>query len=120
MSFTERLLQEMTLPEKIGQMTQLAIDTIHKGEPKKIDLPPLVDEEKLDYVLREKMVGSILNVPTNYLPSRDEWHHYQKIIQEKVERFSSRKSGNGQILAFRKNQRNMRRCKLIVFTASNN
>ena len=84
MSLTESLLQQMTLQEKVGQMTQLSIDTLHKGKPQKIELPPKIDEEQMDFILREKMVGSILNVPTGFLPSREEWYHYIKIIQEKA------------------------------------
>lgn len=78
------LLQKMTLEEKIGQMTQLSIDCLLKGEPRKIELPPQIDEEKLDFIVHKKMVGSILNVPTDYLPDLKEWRHLLACIQNKA------------------------------------
>lgn len=80
----QQLLQQMTLEEKIGQMTQLSIDCLHKGEPQKIDLPPKIDEKKLDFIIRKKMVGSILNVPSGYLPDRYEWQTLVQKIQDKA------------------------------------
>lgn len=78
------LLQRMTLAEKIGQMTQVTIDALHRGKPQKIELPPRIDEQKLDQIIRKKMVGSILNVPTGYLPDREEWQALVLNIQEKA------------------------------------
>lgn len=82
---THALLQKMTLAEKVGQMTQVTIDTLHHGKPQKIELPPRIDPEKLDRIVRDKMVGSILNVPTGYLPDRREWQQIVQCIQDKAQ-----------------------------------
>ncbi|HKK75458.1 MAG TPA: glycoside hydrolase family 3 N-terminal domain-containing protein [Saprospiraceae bacterium] len=79
------LLQKMTLAEKVGQMTQVTIDALHRGTPPKIVLPPQIAEEKLDHIIREKMVGSILNVPSGYLPDRQEWQELVRRILEKAQ-----------------------------------
>lgn len=81
----QSLLQQMTLAEKVGQMTQVTIDALHKGKPQKIVLPPQIDEDKLDRIIREKMVGSILNVPSGYLPDRAEWQKLAQRIQDKAQ-----------------------------------
>ncbi|MEM6376932.1 MAG: glycoside hydrolase family 3 N-terminal domain-containing protein, partial [Bacteroidota bacterium] len=84
MTNIEQLLAKMTLEEKIGQMTQLSLDTLHVGDPMEIQLPPKFDEEKLDYIIRKRMVGSILNVTSNYLPDLQEWHQIIDQIQAKT------------------------------------
>ncbi|GAB5551477.1 MAG: glycoside hydrolase family 3 N-terminal domain-containing protein [Saprospiraceae bacterium] len=81
----DHLLDQMTLEEKIGQMTQLSLDTLHTGEPMKIQLPPQLAEKKLDYIVRERMVGSILNVTSEYLPELEEWHQIISRIQAKTQ-----------------------------------
>ena len=55
----EEILADMTLEEKVGQMTELAIDVL--GEFK--DGEFVLDEEKLRKVIAEYKVGSILNAP---------------------------------------------------------
>ena len=54
----EALLKRMTLEEKVGQMTQLAIGMIAKGKDQDIQIDP----EKLDKAIVRYGVGSILNV----------------------------------------------------------
>src|SRR6185503_20938654 len=54
----EALLKRMTLEEKVGQMTQLAISLIAKGQNQELQLDP----EKLDKAIVRYCVGSILNV----------------------------------------------------------
>lgn len=85
MTNIDRLLEQMTLEEKIGQMTQLSLDTLHAGEPMKIQLPPQIEEQKLDYIVRERMVGSILNVTSEHLPELEEWHQMISRIQSKAQ-----------------------------------
>lgn len=84
MANTEHLLAQMTLEEKVGQMTQLSLDTLHHGIPMKIQLPPKLDEKKLDYIVRERMVGSILNVTSEHLPDLQEWQQIISWIQAKA------------------------------------
>ncbi|MEO0338617.1 MAG: glycoside hydrolase family 3 N-terminal domain-containing protein [Bacteroidota bacterium] len=80
----EQLIKQMTLEEKVGQMTQVSIDILHHGEPMKIEIPPRIDEEAFDTLVRKKMIGSILNVPSGYLPNRQEWFDLIKKIQDKA------------------------------------
>src|SRR5271169_4615465 len=54
----EKLLAQMNLKEKVGQMTQLTIETIVDGKDQDIHLNP----EKLHKAIAEYGAGSILNV----------------------------------------------------------
>src|SRR5437764_13749266 len=54
----ETLLKRMTLEEKVGQMTQLAIGMISTGRDQNIQIDPA----KLDKAIVRYGVGSILNV----------------------------------------------------------
>ena len=58
----EKLLEKMTLEEKIGQMTELTIDVL--TDKKTVGQPGFTfDEAMLDTVIGKYKVGSILNVP---------------------------------------------------------
>ncbi|WP_262493166.1 glycoside hydrolase family 3 protein [Marinilabilia salmonicolor] len=78
----EALLSEMTLEEKIGQMTQLTIDvlgvpgSVHQGDFQ-------LSEALLDTVIGKYKVGSILNTPGTTAQTRDKWHEIISKIQEK-------------------------------------
>ncbi|MEM9920039.1 MAG: glycoside hydrolase family 3 N-terminal domain-containing protein [Bacteroidota bacterium] len=80
-SFVETLLSKMTLEEKVGQMTQLSIDTICFGEPYQLSDPLQIDPAKLDYVVKELKVGSILNVGI-YAHPVERWQELIGAIQE--------------------------------------
>jgi beta-glucosidase len=56
------LLSKMTLEEKAGQMTQLTIEMITKGEGFNLEIPHAMDTVKLKNVIVNLGVGSILNV----------------------------------------------------------
>jgi len=73
----EALLKRMTLEEKVGQMTQLAIGLIAKGQNQEIQLDP----EKLDKAIVRYGVGSILNVSDQALTA-EKWHEIIGQIQE--------------------------------------
>src|SRR2546422_234732 len=73
----EALLKRMTLEEKVGQMTQLAIGMIAKGRDQEIQIDPA----KLDKALVRYGVGSILNVAEQAL-TPDKWHDIMKQIEE--------------------------------------
>lgn len=73
----ETLLKRMTLEEKVGQMTQLAIGMISKGTDQNIQLDP----EKLDKAIVRYGVGSILNVADQALTA-DKWHEIIGQIQQ--------------------------------------
>lgn len=58
----EELLSQMTLEEKVGQMTQVTIEVISKGDnPFSMSKPWSLDIEKLKNVIVTNHVGSILN-----------------------------------------------------------
>lgn len=73
----EALLKRMTLEEKVGQMTQLAIGMIAKGQNQEIQIDP----EKLDKAVVHYGVGSILNVSDQALTA-DKWHEIIGQIQQ--------------------------------------
>jgi beta-glucosidase len=72
----EKLLAQMTLKEKVGQMTQLTIQTIVDGKDQDIRINP----EKLHKAIKEYGAGSILNVYDQALPL-EKWHEIQRTIQ---------------------------------------
>ncbi|HVF22340.1 MAG TPA: glycoside hydrolase family 3 N-terminal domain-containing protein [Pyrinomonadaceae bacterium] len=73
----EALLKRMTLEEKVGQMTQLAIGMIANGADQSIKIDPA----KLDKAIAKYGVGSILNVSDQAL-SIDRWHEIIGQIQD--------------------------------------
>ncbi len=77
----EALLKRMTLEEKVGQMTQLAIGMIAKGRDQEIQIDPA----KLDKAIVHYGVGSILNVAEQAL-TVDKWHEIINQIQETATR----------------------------------
>ncbi len=72
----EKLLAQMTLKEKVGQMTQLTIETIVDGKDQDIRINP----GKLHKAIAEYGVGSILNVYDQALP-QEKWHEILRTIQ---------------------------------------
>ncbi|HKS09047.1 MAG TPA: glycoside hydrolase family 3 N-terminal domain-containing protein [Pyrinomonadaceae bacterium] len=73
----EALLKRMTIEEKVGQMTQLAIGMIAAGNDQNIK----VDPAKLEKAIVKYGVGSILNVSDQAL-TVDHWHQVISQIQE--------------------------------------
>ncbi len=69
----DSLLSQMTLKEKIGQMTQLTIDTILKTALGNLVEPSTVDQNKLNKVIIEYGVGSLFNV-AGVAYTLDQWH----------------------------------------------
>ncbi len=70
------LLSNMSLEEKVGQMTQVTIDLILKDES-----TTEVDPQKLKVAIVDKKVGSILNVK-GHAYTLEEWHTIINSIQE--------------------------------------
>ena len=77
----QALLSRMTLEEKVGQMTQLAIATISSGDGNDIHL----DQDKLEKAIVKYGVGSILNVRDQAL-TVDKWQELIGQIQEAAKR----------------------------------
>ena len=74
----EETLARMTLDEKIGQMTELAIDLIcHRGPDGKLVYHPGM----LDSIIGKYKVGSILNAPQHSLTPQ-EWNEVIGKIQD--------------------------------------
>jgi beta-glucosidase len=73
----EALLKRMTLEEKVGQMTQLAIGMIASGSDQNIK----VDPAKLEKAIAKYGVGSILNVSEQAI-TVDHWHEIIGRIQD--------------------------------------
>jgi beta-glucosidase len=73
----EALLKRMTLEEKVGQMTQLAIGMISTGRDQTIQIDPA----KLEKAMVRYGVGSILNVSEQAL-TVDRWHEIINQIQD--------------------------------------
>ncbi len=78
----EKTLKKMTLDEKIGQMTQLAIDLLIKpGSDGKNGFE--FNEANLDSIISKYKIGSILNVPYGAAVSNDVWTQLITRLQEK-------------------------------------
>lgn len=77
----EKLLRQMTIEEKVGQMTQLTIDMVTKGKDQNVEIDP----EKLEKAILKYGVGSILNV-TNQALTLDHWHRIIGPIQQAAKR----------------------------------
>lgn len=75
----QALLDKMTLEQKIGQMTELAIDLFVQPGP---DGKMQVNEANLDAILKNFKIGSILNAPQKAL-TPEEWEGIIAKIQEK-------------------------------------
>lgn len=75
------LLSKLTLEDKVGEMTQLALDVLSVGEPYNIPDPHTFDADKLQKVLVDLKVGSILNVNSHAF-TRKEWKKIISTIQE--------------------------------------
>ncbi|MDA0973458.1 MAG: glycoside hydrolase family 3 C-terminal domain-containing protein [Bacteroidetes bacterium] len=72
------LIADMTIEEKVGQMTQLNLDVISVGEVYNLKEPHELDMEKLRHALVDKHTGSILNVGGHAYSLE----HWQEIITE--------------------------------------
>jgi len=73
----ETLLKQMTVDEKIGQMTQVTLGVV--GTPEDGVLNPAA----LTKAIQDYKVGSILNV-TNHALTVDQWRHIQTQIQDEA------------------------------------
>lgn len=76
----ETLLEQMTLEEKVGQMTQLTLTTV-AAEPSNGRGTVALDPAKLREALVERHVGSLINVYNDAL-SLEGWHALLTEIQD--------------------------------------
>ena len=82
-SSIENLIKSMSIEQKVGQMTQINIDLISKGEVYNLETPHQIDSVKLDVAINKYFVGSILNA-AGYPFSRDHWKSIITTIQTKA------------------------------------
>lgn len=74
----DELVSKMTLDEKVGQMTELAIDVLGDF----VDGEFRLDEAKLHKAIAEFKVGSFLNAPGPVAQNREKWNEIISRIQE--------------------------------------
>ncbi len=77
----EDLFSNMTLDEKIGQMTQLSIDVMWDREARRAGTFKF-DEAILDSVIVKYKVGSILNIP-GVAQTPERWNEIISVLQQK-------------------------------------
>ncbi len=78
------LLSEMTLEEKVGQMTQITLDVVTKGDNQFSSAQPYeLDSALVHKAIHTYKVGSILNTPGVPL-SRQDWYKTIKTFQDEA------------------------------------
>jgi len=77
----EALLKTLSVKDKVGEMTQLSIDMISIGNPYNLAEPHQLDVNRLQNVLVDLRVGSILNCGGHEY-TREHWHKIIGTIQE--------------------------------------
>lgn len=79
----EAIIAKMSIEEKVGQMTQINLDVISKGEVFNLVEPHELDPVKLDSAINYYYVGSILNVG-GHTYTREHWEEIITTIQTKA------------------------------------
>lgn len=79
----EALLAKMTLEEKVGQMAQITLDVITRGESVYVSDEPLTLDRSLvkEAILKYK-VGSVLNTANNRARTVEKWNQIISQIQD--------------------------------------
>ncbi len=81
----DSIIAQMTLEEKVGQMSQFTIDMIGKGGNAYFSQEPFeIDEAMLDTVIGKYKVGSILNTSNNRARTTEVWEKSIRTIQERA------------------------------------
>ena len=57
----EALLRQMSVEEKVGQMTQIALQSV-SSRPGTPTVTVQLDSAKLDYAINQRHIGALLNV----------------------------------------------------------
>jgi beta-glucosidase len=79
----EDLLSKMTLEEKVGQMAQITLDVVGKGENRFSSFEPLVlDTVELRKALIDYKIGSVLNTANNRARTPEKWFEIISQIQD--------------------------------------
>lgn len=81
----DSVMAHMTLEEKVGQMSQFALDIIGKGGNAYFSNEPFeIDPLMLDSVIGKYKVGSILNTSNNRARITEVWETIVRTIQERA------------------------------------
>ena len=72
------LLAQMTVEEKVGQMTQLTLSALAKDSTNASD--PELDPKKIETAIEKYKIGSVLNVVATTF-TQDKWYEVMKQIQ---------------------------------------
>ena len=88
----DTLLSEMTLEEKVGQMTQITLDAIGNGDSVfSSKIPFEFDSVRLKKAIVTYKIGSVLNTTNNYALTTAEWNntvstiqHYSRLTRQKI------------------------------------
>ncbi|GJQ63160.1 MAG: glycosyl hydrolase [Melioribacteraceae bacterium] len=76
----EKLLSEMTVEEKVGQMTQITMQSISK-QPGNLDTVHMIDTAVVREAITKYHIGSFLNV-WQMAYSKEHWHDIINLIQD--------------------------------------
>ncbi|MBX9850279.1 MAG: hypothetical protein K2X86_00805 [Cytophagaceae bacterium] len=77
----EELISKMTIEEKVGQMTQITLDVVCKGNNFDMNKKQEIDPQKLDTAILKYKVGSILNTGMYSMPN-EQWRELIGAIQD--------------------------------------
>ncbi len=78
----EETLKKMTLDQKIGQMFQLNLDVLGTSDYS-LGYPVFtLDEKRLEDIIKEYHVGSMLNAPATMAGTMEQWHYWIPTIQK--------------------------------------
>lgn len=83
-TFVRSELARLTLEQKAGQMTQVAVDLVFEGPTYRLTVPPMLSEERIDNILGELQIGSIINHPSRTYPTPAEFREYIGVLQAKA------------------------------------
>lgn len=81
-SRVDQLLAQMTVEEKVGQMTQVDFTVV--GVPEELNTGEFVDPARLEDAVLRHHVGSIMNTPftpNNQAQSIETWHKIQEAVR---------------------------------------
>lgn len=89
--FVEELLPKLSLEDKAGQMTQLALSALSKAPSTPIDPDAhVIDEEKLRHAIVDRRLGSILNVHGSAFSAK-----YWQVLITKIQRLATEQTAHG-------------------------
>lgn len=79
----DKILSEMTLEQKVGQMAQITLDVIGNGETRhSSNVPFEIDSARIRKALVDYHIGSILNTTNNYALPPEQWNQLISFIQK--------------------------------------